>query len=224
VNRRLVLSVLVALAVPALALAAGTDPQKQINSVDQRKAASIVFKKADFPVAGWTKVPSNGSGDLSCPGYNPDESDLILTGEAEASFRSGTGIPSFNSAASVYKTKRDALASWTRGVKPALASCMARTLQEAFRQSGAKVAILSKGQIALPKLAPRTAAYRLVFNVSYTEAGKTTSVSFVTYLIALGSGRGEADLMVAATGKTIPSADLRAFANLIARRLAAAKL
>ena len=222
--RRLAIVLAACLVVPALALAAGTDPTKQINPVDQRKAASIVLKKADFPAAGWTKVPNNGSGKLSCPGYDPDESDLILTGEAEAGFASGTGIPSFNSFSNVYKTERDALASWTRSVKPALASCVARTLKNGFAQSGAKVAIMSQGQIAFPKFAPRTAAYRVVFNVGYTEAGKTTTVSFVVYLIALGNGRGDAGLMVVAVGKSIPGADLRAFANVIAGRLATSKL
>jgi hypothetical protein len=223
-GRRFLLFVLAVLAVPALALAAGTDPQKQIDPGDQRKAASIVFRKADFPVPGWTKVTnSSSSADLNCPGYSPDESDLILTGEAKAGFATASGR-SLTSFSSVYRTKRDALASWTRSVKPALASCVVWTLRQTLGPSGAKVAIVQQGQIAFPKLAPRTAAYRVVFNVSYTEAGKTTTVAFSVYLIALGSGRGDAGLMVAAPGKSVPSADLRAFANRIAGRLAAAKL
>jgi hypothetical protein len=220
---RFLLFVLAVLAVPALALAAGTDPQKQIDPGDQRKAASIVFRKADFPVPGWKRVPNNSS-HLSCPGYNPDESDLVLTGEAEAGFASGEGIPSFNSSSSVYKTEHDALASWTRSVKPALAACVSRTLKQGFSGSGAKVTVLSQGQIAFPKLSPRTAAYRVAFNVSYTAAGNTTTVPFVVYLIALGSGRSDVGVMVAAAKKSLPTADLRTLASLVARRLAAAKL
>jgi len=224
VSRRLLVFVLVVLALPALALAADTDPQKRINPVDQRKAASIIFKKTDFPLPGWKKVPNDSSADLNCPGYNPDESDLVLTGEAEAGFASAEGIPSFNSSSSVYKTERDALASWTRSVKPALAACVARTLKQGFSGSGAKVTVLSQGQIAFPKLSPRTAAYRVAFNVSYTQAGNTTTVPFVVYLIALGSGRGDVGVMVAAAKKSLPAADLRTLASLVARRLAAAKL
>ena len=51
-SRRLALVLLVVLAVPALALAADTDPKKRINPADQRKARSIVLKRTDF-VAGW---------------------------------------------------------------------------------------------------------------------------------------------------------------------------
>ena len=222
-SRRLLLFVLAALLLPALALAAATDPTKQINPVDQRKAASIVLKRTDF-AAGWTKVantPDSGE-DLNCPGYNPDESDLILTGEAETNFESGAAR--ISSYSSVYKTRRDALASWTRGVKPALAPCAARVVKQGIEAAGGKVAIVRHGQIAFPKLAPRTAAYRVVFNVSYTNAGKTTTVPFTLHMIALGNGRGDASLLTIGFQNGIPSADLRAFAKLAAGRLAAAKL
>ena len=81
-SRRLALVLLVVFAVPALALAADTDPQRKINPADERKAASIVFKKADF-AAGWkrTTTPSDDE-NVSCSFYDPDGSDLILTGDA----------------------------------------------------------------------------------------------------------------------------------------------
>lgn len=222
-DRRLLLFILVVLAVPALALAADTDPTKQINPVDQRKAASIVLKRTDF-VAGWKKVPNepDSGADPSCPGYKPDQSDLILTGEAEANF---TGDPSrLTSYSNVFKTSRDALASWTRSVKPALAPCVARLLKQVIEKQGGKAAIVKQGQIAFPKLAPRTAAYRVVISVSYTQAGKTTTVPFTLHVIAVGNGRGDASLVTFGLGNGIPGADLRAFAKLLSVRLAAAKL
>ncbi len=222
--RRVLLFVLVVLALPALALAASDpDPKKQINSVDQRKAASIVLRRTDF-VAGWKKVPNEpDSGEApNCPGYKPDQSDLILTGEAEANF---TGDPSrLTSYSNVFKTRRDALASWTRSVKPALAPCIARLLEQGIEKQGGKAAIVKQGQIAFPKLAPRTAAYRVGINVSYTQAGKTTTVPFTLHVIAVGNGRGDASLVTFGLGNGIAGADLRAFAKLLAVRLAAAKL
>ena len=44
------------------------------------------------------------------------------------------------------------------------------------------------------------------------------------HLLALGRGRGDTGLMTMGLGNGIPSADLRAFAKLLAGRLAAAKL
>ena len=90
-SRRLLLLVLVVLALPALALAAATDPKKQINPADQRKAASIVLKRPDVIVPGWKKVATipNSAAEPGCPGYNPDQSDLILTGEASNNYEGG---------------------------------------------------------------------------------------------------------------------------------------
>jgi hypothetical protein len=144
------------LALPALALAAATDPKKQINPVDQRKAASIVLKRTDF-VAGWKKVPNE-------------------------------------------------------------------PVKQGIEKQGGKAAIVKQGQIAFPKLAPRTAAYRVVINVSHTQAGQTTTVPFTLHVIAIGNGRGDASLVTFGLGNGIPGADLRAFAKLLAGRLATAKL
>lgn len=223
-RRRLLLFALTVLALPALALAAATDPTKQIDPVDQRKAASIVLKRPDVIVPGWKKVAviPNGAANPGCPGYNPDQSDLILTGESANNFERGETRVGLES--SVFKTRSDALASWTRTVKPALAPCLARLLTQAVEAVGGKAAIVRSGQIAFPKLAPRTAAFRVSMSVGSTQAGKTTTVPFTVHVIALGNGRGDATLVTFGVGSGISSADLRAFAKLVAARLAAAKL
>lgn len=225
VPRRLVALVLVVLAVPALALAANTDPQKQINPGDQRKAGSIVLKRADF-ATGWKKVPNtpDSGEDPSCAGYNPDQSDLILTGEVEARFEGASGFPSVASISNIYKTRRDALAAWTRSEKPGLAPCLAQLLKREIEKGGGKVAIAKQGRIAFPKLAPRTSAYRVVLNVTVTQEGKATTVPLTIHVIALGNGRGDCVLMTVGFANGIPTADLRTFAKLTASRLAAAKL
>ena len=223
-SRRLLLLVLVVLALPALALAAATDPTKQINPVDQRKAASIVLLRPAVLVPGWKKVAviPNTAADPGCPGYTSDQSDLILTGESSNNFEGGATKVGLES--NVFKTRRDALASWTRLVKPALAPCLARLLKQGIESVGGKVTIVKSGSIAFPKFAPRTAAFRVSMNVSYTNAGKTTTAPFTVHVIALGNGRGDASLLAFGLGNGIPSADLRAFAKLVAERLAAAKL
>jgi hypothetical protein len=225
VSRRVVLLLLIVLAVPALALAADTDPKKQINPADQRKAASIVLKRADF-AAGWRKAPNtpDSGEDPTCPGYNPDQSDLILTGEVVAEFEATGGIPSLSSIANIYKTRRDALAAWTRSARPALASCLARFFKQAVEGEGGKASIVRSGPFAFPKLAPRAVAYRAVLNLVVTEGGQQAKVPVTIHFVALGSGRGDAVLLTIGLGNGIPVADLRAFAKLTATRLAAAKL
>ena len=93
------------IAVPAVALAADTDPKKQITAADQAKARSMLLKRTDF-AAGWKKVAADtGLRRDTCPGFNPDESDLTLTGEAEADFEHTQGpVPSARRP-EVYATK-----------------------------------------------------------------------------------------------------------------------
>ena len=225
-RRRLVLLLLVVLALPAtLALAADTDPKKQINPADQRKAASIALKRSDFP-AGWKKASGRPktNADAGCPGYNPDQSDLVLTGEAMAEFEGAEGIPSVSSATNVYKSRREAQAAWSRSAKPALAPCLARLLERELAKTGVKASVTKSGKLAFPKLAPRTIAYTVVLTVTVTQAGQQTKVPFTIHIVGLGNGRGDALLMTVGFGGGIPMADLRAFAKLTASRLAAAKL
>lgn len=224
VRRRLAILLLACLVAPALALAADTDPKKKLTPADQAKARSIVLKRSDF-VAGWKRVPPSPDSDLTCPGFDPDGSDLTLTGDAEADFEHTQGLPAVFSFAEVYVSKADALASWTRTVKPAIARCVAHFFREGVEEEGGKVTIVKQGRIAYPKVAPRTAAFRVVARLTVEQPGQAPAKVPVTiHLIALGHGRGEAGLMTMGIGNGVPAADLRAFAKLMAARLAAAKL
>ena len=103
---------------PALALAADKDPQRKINPADERKAASIVFKKTDF-AAGWkrTTTPSDDE-NVGCAFYDADGSGLTLTGDAEAEFERTGGFPSVLSYADIYATSTDTAASAAGAPKP----------------------------------------------------------------------------------------------------------
>ena len=225
VRRRLAAVLLLALALPALAFASHKDPKKQLTAADERKAASIVLKRTDF-VAGWKKVPSSPEDDthLDCPGYDPDGSDLVLTGDAEADFERAGGSPGVYSSAEIYKTEAMARAGWARTVKPALPACLARVFKQGLEGEGAKVTIVRQGRIAFPKVAPRTAAFRVLLRASFTQNGETRTVALTMYVVVVGNGRGEAGLLSVGLGNPIAAADLKVFAKLLAQRLAAAKL
>jgi hypothetical protein len=224
-RRLLALLVVLALALPALALADHTDPKQQINPADQRKAASILLKRTDFG-AGWKKSPKapDTNEHSNCPGYNPDQSDLVLTGEGEASFEPAGGIPSVSSIANIYRTRREAQAAWRRSAKLGLAPCFALILKREIEKDGGKLAIIKKGTIAFPRYAPRGVAYRVGINITVTVSGKPTVVPLAMHLIALGSGRGDSILLTFGLGDGVPNAELRRYAKLTATRLAAAKL
>lgn len=222
-SRRLVIFLIACLVVPAVALAATGDPQKKIVAADQAKARSMVLKRSDF-VAGWKKDPASPDSDATCPGFNPDQSDLTLTGEAEANFAHAQGVPSVTSFSNVFASTKDALASWTRNVKPALARCVGYFISEGFKEEGAKVKIVSAGRLVFPKLAPRAAAFKVVARVTVTENGETATLPFTIQVLALGHGRGDVGMIVMSPGAGLAATELRAFGQLLATRLAAAKL
>ncbi len=215
---------IVCLAVPAIAFAADTDPKRQITTADEAKARSTLLKRTDF-AAGWKKVAPSPDEDLTCPGFNPDTSDLTLTGDAEADFQHAQGSPRISSFTDVYVSTGDALKSWARTVKPALARCVAHFIREGFAKEGGTVTIVKQGRIAFPKVAPRTDAFRVVANVTVEPPGEAAvKIPFTIHLVALGHGRGEAGLVTMEVGTGVSTADPRALAKIIALRLAAAKL
>jgi len=223
VSRRLALLLLAVLAVPAIALAADTDPKRKINAADERKAASIVLKRTDF-ATGWkrTTTPNNDDDDLNCSFYHPDGSDLTLTGDAEAEFERTGGFPSVLSYADVYATAKDAASAWSRTVKPALARCLAQFFQHEVSGAGTTIKVLNYGKIAFPRVAPRSAAFRIAVRMVVSQDGQTTTVPLTLHIVVVGRGRAEAGFLSFAPSPGIAGTDLRAFGTLLAKRMKAA--
>ena len=72
-RRRLAIFLIACLVVPAVALAADTDPKKRITPADQAKARSIVLKPTDF-AAGWKRAPGQSRFGPDLPGLQSDRS------------------------------------------------------------------------------------------------------------------------------------------------------
>ncbi len=222
-NRILGALLALCIAVPAVALAADTDPKKKFNAADQAKARSMLLKRADL-AAGWKKVPAAPESDLVCPGFNPDESDLTLTGEGESDFEHPQAVLFVGSGSEVFATKDDAVKSWTRSDKPATARCLGYFFKQGQTNKSTKVRIVSAGRMAFPKLAPRTAAFKIVARLTITNAGETATIPVTLHLLAFGQGRGDTSMVSIARGTGVPMTELRALGKLLAARLAAAKL
>ena len=222
-RRRLVVFLLVCLTVPAMALAADTDPKKRITPADQATSRSIVLKPTDF-AAGWKRAPATPESDLVCPGFNPNSSDLTLTGETTVEFKHTQGLASIASVSEVFVSKADALKSWTRSDKPAVARCLGYFFREGATDANTQVKIVSAGRMAFPKLAPRTSAFKVAARVIVTSNGQAQTVPFTIQVLVFGQGRGDTALVAISPGTGLAMADLRGFGQLLATRLAAAKL
>jgi hypothetical protein len=185
VRRVLAVALLLALVVSGAALAARGDPQKQINAADQARAKAMLIRKSDLPV-GFKSSPStqDDPDDSYCAPL--DESDLTLTGEAyspdfEARNIFQSGVVGVSSYGQVYESVADANASWRRGTSQAGLKCLRDELRKDADRGDR---IISVGIVPYPRLAQRTAAYRVVVETQ----GIRLQLDFVGFMQSRGHG------------------------------------
>lgn len=169
------------LAAPALA---DSGPKKAYTAADQARAKAIVLRQADLP-AGWKSEPaSGGGGNLTCPGFQPKQSDLTKTGHADSSFTRPGGLVFTASTVGIFESVAQAQASWDRVVRPGLLGCLASFVANAKT----KASVVSQGTLAFPALSDRAAAFRVV------AAIKAQSATFKAYVDVVLEGSGRADV------------------------------
>jgi hypothetical protein len=188
------------LAAAAVAVSATAKPPKKAYTPAGTAAAkAIVLKLSDFP-PGWKASKGGGSGaSVTCPTFDPDQSDLTTIGHGEAGFETTDGLGNVASIVGVFKTAAQAQTSWNRLVRPQLVNCMAGFL-ESIASGGTTVKVVSKGKLAISLPGKRKAAYRIVANV--TAGGQAAKV----YLVVLLQGAGAADTVLIVTSVITPPA------------------
>jgi len=202
-------------ALAGTALAAPGDPQRKHTAADQALAKAALLKKSDFGT-GWTATPTkqSSSSGLSCATFKPDQSDLIETGNADSpDFANGPAV-FLSQTVAVFKTAGQAASSWSRIVKPGLIGCLASLLEQGSSK-GTTITVTHKGTFAFPKLAARTAAFRLVASV---KSG-TTTLPVYADLVLLARGRMDSVIFFTSVGKALPAALEQQVAGIAAKRL-----
>lgn len=212
VRRLLALVAVLGLLPAGTALADHLEPEKRIRPADQARARSMLLRSADVPGAV-AQPRSGGEPHLTCSAL--DESDLTVTGDAEsATWTWGPAVVS--SAASVYASERDAATAWRRGTSAAGIHCLRSELGRAFLQQGARLGSLSR--ISFPRVAPRTAAYRLTL----TGEAQGQRIRVTLDFVVLMRGRAQAGIVVASVlGPAVRTTEVR-LARTVAARMARA--
>jgi hypothetical protein len=211
---------LVVLFVAALSLAPGATanlPNKEqirLNPADQASARAAVLRRADLGPTGWSGGPVKPdlSSTMSCPGYEPKQSDLVLTGAAEADFRhSGLSI---QSVAQVLKTRSMVAHDWQRTVvAPKAIACLRSMLARALPSNQR---VVSFKKLPFPRLTRYATAYRAL--IDFSSQGQ--HVLFLADIVLVGRSRTELTLSVvapAAARASISKAEVRLARNLVAR-------
>jgi hypothetical protein len=201
----------VVLALAFAAAAAADDPTVRITKADQEKAEAALLKLKDFGV-GWTGGPRTPSKLTApkCPGFNPKESDLTVTGHAEARFTYARGSVVFDQDTQVLESAKAVSTDFARVIQPKLKDCLAYELKKSGK--GQIVSVVVR-ELPFPRLGTETAAYR---GTMVIRAG-TRKVTFVSDFIFIGQGRLEYSLNVVAPA--VLGNELASFEQSIAQKL-----
>jgi hypothetical protein len=188
--------------------------QIRFTVADQAAARAAVVRLGDLGSSGWKggRVKPDLTSGMACPGYRPKQSDLVLTGAAEASWQR-TGLD-LRSVAQVLKTRAMVARDWQRTVTdPRAVACLRGAVTKGLTSSER---LVSFRKLAFPRLATYAIAYRALIDVSAQGA----HARVLADLVLVGRGRTELTLMIAApagAGATIAAADVRLARTLLAR-------
>lgn len=219
-RRRTVGAGLIGAVVGALALAgaiSAANPSKEkiaLTPAGKAQAKAEVLRRADLG-AGWSggfkKVVLTGG--MPCSNYRPKQSDLVVIGGAESSFRK----PPFfiDDEAQVLRTSAMVRRDWQRTVvAPQVVPCLRQGFAKDIGSAGK---LVSFGHVAFPHVATFTRAFRAVGSVKTGQGTVQIEIDFV----AIGAGRNEITLEL--SGPTAARATLtqaeRQMARLLAHRL-----
>ena len=178
----LVAAALIGLVFTSTAGAAVVDaPAVRITAADQAKARAALLRRSDFG-AGWLGGPIKTSplSPPNCPGFDPKESDLVVTGHADARYTT----PGFelDQDVQVMKNAADVQTDFARSVSPRLSKCLAYQLAKLKNVLAVRVV-----RMPFPPTGSVSAVYRAVLDVQ-TPRGRGTLLSDYVFF---GQGRVE---------------------------------
>lgn len=218
VMRRLALICALVLLTASAALAANGEPQRRLTSADQARAKSMLLRASDLTAGFRSERRSEGDDGPACAAL--DESDLTVTGDADSAdfTRQGAGYVTVGSSAQVYRTLADAGASWRRGTSPGGLRCVGDFFRRMAKADGSTLRFVSVRRLGIPRIAPLTARYQVVF----TAKAEGRSVPIYFEVVVLQRGRAQASLMLGSAGAPVPQRDRLALAGVISERMAKA--
>ena len=192
--RIFVASALLALACTGAALA--DNPTVKINTADQAKADASLLRLKDFAAVavGWTGGPTTPSKLTApaCPGFNPKESDLVITGHAEARFIYKSAGVILDQDSQVLESAAAVKTDFARTITPKLADCLAYQWKSS---KTTKVVSVAVRQLGLPRIGNISAAYRATVVI---KTGTARTVTILSDYVFFGQGRFEFSINVEA--------------------------
>jgi hypothetical protein len=104
------------------------------TAADDAKAASVALKVRDFPaqlrLAGGAVKPDETPDNESCNGYQPKESDLVVSGDAETRFQTHDGSVAVDSQIEILKTSAMAATDVARSKRMLSVACQLQAAKQ----------------------------------------------------------------------------------------------
>jgi hypothetical protein len=182
---------LVLVLVPAAARAGHADsPVVKTVPADQAWAQQALLRPTDFGF-GWRggQVRVTKLVGPSCPGFDPKESDLVVTGHANATFQNARAGVQVSVDSQVLETSDAVQTDFARTIRPPLAGCLAHQLRQ-----GPNITAVTVVPLDFPKVGSVSAAYRATFTL---KANGSTGKFLSDYLF-FANGRLEYSVNVIA--------------------------
>jgi hypothetical protein len=176
------------------ATALGDAPTVRISSSDQAKAVSALLRRTDLG-AGWAggRIKTSPLTPPNCPGFNPKESDLTVTGHADARYSFHQFGIELDQDVQVLQREEDVLTDFSRTISPQLGHCLAFQLGKLPGVTAVKVT-----RVPFPSTGTVSAVYRAEITVR-TNRGVGKLVSDYVFF---GEGRMEYEFTVIAPATT----------------------
>jgi hypothetical protein len=186
--KSLVAAALACLTCTAAALADA--PTIRITKTDQAKATAALLHRSDVGV-GWAggAVKPSPLTPPTCPGFDPKESDLTVTGHADARFTFAAAGVELDQDVQVLKSAKAVLTDFRRTISPKLAGCLQHQLAGLSNVSAASVS-----RVTFPPTGAVSAVYRAMIDVKH---GKQTGRLISDYVF-FGEGRFEYEFTIVA--------------------------
>jgi hypothetical protein len=180
--------VLIGLSLTASALADA--PAVKITKADQARAVANLLRRSDLGI-GWLggAVKPMALTPPNCPGFAPKESDLTVSGHADARFTFSQAGLELDQDVQVLDSADSVRTDFARTVSPKLAGCLALQLRQLPNVVSAEVE-----QIPFPPTGSVSAVFRATVVVHNGKAQGTLLSDYVF----LGSGRMECEFTVIA--------------------------
>ena len=200
--KSLVAAALVSLLCATAALADA--PAVKISKADQAKAVAALLRRSDLG-AGWIggAVAPSPLTPPNCPGFNPKESDLTVTGHADARFTFASGVLELDQDVQVLATSADVEKDFHRTISPQLGDCLAYQLAQAAETSPGR----DGDEIPFPATGSVSAVYHARVTVRSGKAEGTLLSDYVFF----GEGRVEYEFTIIApvgAGSQLPLFEL----------------